>query len=158
MTDTPAPHIVRAEDVYAPRRMNASTASLPLAGWAFAKYPPSFVGRDVPDLSARGNLDTSVTVKAEVNHGRWVARCPFCNSAQVASPADPRFLCAGKDGCANGPVRGAYVAVTFPDPDTSGQIETALMDRPDRANRNWKAPETVAALIEENEPHGLDNS
>jgi hypothetical protein len=148
---------VRAEDVYAPRRIRAGTASVPVAEWAWHKYPPVFDGRDAPDLSRRGTLDESYSITAEVNQGRWVARCPFCPSAQVATPADPRFLCAGADGCANGAVGGAFVPVVFPDDTERTDIVGALVVRP-RENRNWRAPETAADLIEENEAHGLDGA
>ncbi len=143
------PRLLRAEDVYRPR-VGRSRAE-----WAFQQYPPVFdVDRERPDLAKRGELARAVSVKAEVNHGRWVARCPFCTSAQVVTPADARFLCAGADGCANGPVRGAFVPIVFP--SAQEQIEAALLARPNRETRNWTARETVDDLIEENAAHGLD--
>lgn len=145
--------ILRAEDVYRVRRTTA-----PLAEWAFRQHPPVFVDRTRPDLSRRGELARGVAAAAEVNHGRWVARCPFCASAQVVSPAGPRFLCAGAEGCANGPARGAFVPVVFPPDDVRARIEAVLLVRPDRANRNWMPGETVADLIEENAEHGLDGA
>lgn len=151
------PRLLRADDVYYERRLFARTSSVPVAEWAFQKYPPVFVDREAPDLTRRGETSVVFT-RAEVNHGRWVARCPFCPSAQVVSPVDARFICAGLDGCANATVRGAFVQIVFPDDRERGLIEAALLQRPERPNRNWRAPETVASLIEENEAHGLDDA
>ncbi len=131
----------RAEDVYTP---NGELA--PMAEWAYHQYPPVFVDRAQPDRSKRGQL-SDATIKAYVNHGRWVADCPFCPSAQVVSPADPRFLCAGSDGCANSKVQGSFAQVVFP--ADLELIEQALLLRPDRKNRNWTT-ESVAVLLEEN--------
>jgi hypothetical protein len=151
---TPGPRLLRAEDVYHARHFVTRTSRLALAEWAFQKYPPVFVDRAQPDLSRRGELVRATVVRAEVNHGRWIARCPFCPSAQIVSPEDPRFLCAGSDGCANALVRGAFVAVEFP--ARRAEVETALLARPDRTTRNWRPGEAVADLIEENAANGLD--
>lgn len=139
-----------AEDTYYSPRFTA-----PVAEWAFRRFPPVFDGREAPDLSRRGEQSDVVTV-AEVNWGRWVAQCPFCASAQVVSPADPRYLCAGVDGCANGPVQGAFVQVAFPAEDVD-EIADALLVRPIE-NRNWRAPETPQDLRRENAANGLDNA
>lgn len=147
------PRLVRAEDVYGGRRARA--ASAPPAEWAFQTYPPVFVDRPQPDLSRRGELAQGVEAAAEVNFGRWVARCPFCPSAQVVTPQDPRFLCAGSDGCANAPVRGAFVRVVFPAPQVQTAVEGTLLVRP-RENQNWHRNEKVSDLRKENAAHGLD--
>lgn len=139
--------ILRAEDVYRGRAPRGDVAE-----WATRRFPPAVRG----DVSRRGGLDSSTPAVAEVNQGRWVARCPFCPSAQVVSPDDPRFLCAGSDGCSNAPVQGAFVPVVFPDAETRAGIEAALLKRPDMVNRNWTA-ETVDDLTKENEAHGLDH-
>jgi hypothetical protein len=146
----------RAEDTYAPHRLTARTAAVPVAEWAFHRYPP-IDALEEADLSRRGQTDSTAQVTAEVNQGRWVGRCPFCPSAQVVTPDDPRFLCAGADGCANAPVRGAFVAVVFPPASVQDDVEAALMPRPTE-NRNWRRGETPADLREENAAHGLDNA
>jgi hypothetical protein len=83
---------------------------------------------------------------AYVNHSRWIVDCPDCNSAQVASPSDPRFFCAE---CANVAVDGAWRRVVFPDDvDT---LEQALDARREPATRNWLPHETVDELHAETE-------
>lgn len=154
MLSTSGARILRAEDAYRPKRMNARTAALPLAEWAFHRYPP--VLPEKLDLSRRGRMVRGLKIKAEVNHGRWVGRCTFCSSAQVVSPSDPRFLCAGADGCANAEARGAFVRIVFPPAAECAAIEAALVCRP-RENRNWTHGETAANLRKENRAHGLDN-
>lgn len=145
----PAPRIVRAEDKYLHRQL--LDKRVPIAEWAWWLYPPVFVDRPIPDLSRRGELDANVTTLARVEHGRWYADCPFCASGQVVSPTDPRFLCAGSDGCANGQIKGAFAQVVFPQGDEREQAEPVLLARPAHDNRNWLPPrESVADLIAEN--------
>lgn len=146
------PRIKRAEDVYLDRRL--MRAAVPLAELAFRRYPPALGG---VDIGRRGTVAPILKIMAEVNHGRWVARCPFCPSAQVATPTDPRFLCAGSDGCANARVRGAFVRVVFPAPAMLAAIEAVLDVRPAEA-RNWTPGESVDGLKKENVAHGLDNA
>lgn len=147
----PSPRLLRAEDEYAHPQLIEK--SVPLAEWAWRLYPPQFVDRLVPDLSRRGQLDANAKTQARIEAGKWIADCPFCRSAQVVSPLDPRFLCAGLDGCANGAVGGAFASVEFPTEGTCEQIETVLLERPQRVNRNWRRPETVDTLLAENAAH-----
>ena len=87
-------------------------------------------------------------VEAEINHSRWIARCPYCSGAEMVSKADPRFFCLS---CLNKGSGGRFLSVTFPRWDES--IEAELMKRPE-ANRNWKA-ETVTKLRKENKRNGV---
>lgn len=87
---------------------------------------------------------TEPAVDAYVNHGRWVGDCPFCPSASMVSPDDPRFFCAE---CANAAVGGQYVPVAFP-ADVE-RIENELVQRPVAANRNWQPGETATDLAAE---------
>jgi len=151
----PVPRLLRAEDVYAPRHFLADTAPPPICEWAWHLYPPVFIDREQPDLSRRGELDEDAVTIARIEEGRWIADCPFCPSAQIVSPADQRYLCAGSDGCANADIRGAYARVVFPREAKRDAIEEALLARPDRANRNWRPGETVAVLHAENAQHGV---
>lgn len=99
-----------------------------------------------------GLAPTPVAV-AHVNHGRWLAECPFerCASAQYASRADRRFFCVE---CSNAGT-GMWVAVAWPAETELTAIEAALSARPDRRSRNWAPPETVADLAAENTAEGL---
>lgn len=143
----PGPRLLRAEDVYGHIKLIES--EIPLCEWAYRLHPPQFIDRMIPDLTARGQMSDATTV-ARVEDGRWIAECPFCASAQVVSPLDPRYLCAGPDGCANANVRGAYASVIFPSEKTRDQLEAVLLERPDRLTRNWMPRESVSDLVAEN--------
>lgn len=89
-------------------------------------------------------------VYAVANHGRWVAECPDCRGAQLASASDPRFLCCDCGNVANG---GRYRPVVWP--KGADKIAELLDARPDETLRNWSPPETVADLRAENKALGL---
>jgi hypothetical protein len=93
-------------------------------------------------------------VVAYINHGRWIAECPDCNGAQVASE-ELRFWCVS---CGNASVLFAWKEVVMPKSKKS--IEGVLLDRPtarpDKAvTRNWKPGESVKDLKKENAAHGV---
>lgn len=101
---------------------------------------------------ARKPLSRAVRALARVDHGRWLADCPFdgCRSAQLVSPNDPRFFCPE---CLNAQVAGAFVAVEWPaEPE---KVEALLARRPSPANRNWIPTETLADLRAENAANGV---
>jgi len=78
---------------------------------------------------------------AEVNHNRWLVRCPFCDSGvQHACDIDRRFFCVD---CLNLAAGGCWVRVVWPDDRT--EIEEALLERP-LGNRNWKPGQTAEDL------------
>lgn len=83
-------------------------------------------------------------VQAFINDSRWVVVCPDCNSAQVVSPDDPRFLCIE---CVNETIGGRWRPAMFP--SNLEALEQALMERPRRINRNWRPGESVASLRSE---------
>lgn len=126
----------------------------PAATWAWLAYPiPDWKRAMIGPLPKLGQLDTTVTAFAYVNHGRWIVDCPFCTSAQIAAKTDHRFLCAGDGGCGNAQVGGAFVNVTWPK-DTD-KIEAVLCLRADPNTRNWLPGETVKDLRRENVEHGV---
>jgi hypothetical protein len=163
--EQPGPRVLRAEDVYAHPMLIES--EVPICDWALRLYPPQFVDRAIPNLTRRGQLDSSTSTVARIEEGHWIAKCPFCPSAQRVTPLDPRFICAGLDGCLNAPIRGAYATVIFPSTQKQAAIESVLLERPARLNRNWLPGETVADLVVENQMmlpetggvvDGVDNS
>lgn len=79
-----------------------------------------------------------------VSDGTWMLRCSCGNC--VAVDLDWRLGCCFECGARYESVDG---------PADAPAIEAALMARPDRYTRVWRAPETVADLIEENACHGL---
>lgn len=103
--------------------------------------------RPAPVIAAR----TAGRVNAEVNHNRWIVKCPTCDGAMLASKNEPIFWCVNCENRAN---EGLPMAVRFP-PNIS-VIEWVLMKRPDPKTRNWVTTETVADLIRDNQLHGVN--
>ena len=89
-------------------------------------------------------LAAAPILKAEVNHGRWIVRCPYCAGAELADHADPRFFCLS---CYNVGSGGKWLPVQFPGDGRA--IEGELLKRPE-ANRNWLPHESVEDLRREN--------
>ena len=96
-------------------------------------------------------------VLAKVNHGRWLADCPFthegqpCIGAECVTEDDPGFLCLS---CGNVDVGGDFVLVKFPPADQRHKFERSLALRPE-ALRNWLPGETPAKIAAENRKHGI---
>lgn len=87
---------------------------------------------------------------AYVNHGRWVADCPFgCGGAELAM--DDRFICRE---CHNAQARHRPIPLVWPSPEDASAIAAALSVRP-LANQNWNLNESIGALLVENVEHGL---
>jgi len=89
-------------------------------------------------------------ITAEINHGRWIIRCPFCKGAELADKQDKRFFCLSCHNKENG---GKYVSVVFPDEEV--EIESELAKRGKENQRNWKNPETLEGIKSENKERGL---
>ena len=81
------------------------------------------------------------------NEGRWIAECPDCRGAQLASHHDPRFMCVECANVANG---GAWRPLTWPQDRPA--IEQVLDGR-QPVNQNWAPGETVADLAAANTAH-----
>jgi hypothetical protein len=89
---------------------------------------------------------------AEVNHGRWIAKCPFgCGGAEMVDFDRPSFFCCG---CRNTPTFNRPVIVVVP--ENREAIEAVLLKRPEHPNRNWRPGETLDDLIAENEAHAQE--
>jgi hypothetical protein len=97
------------------------------------------------NFEARGD-----PLPVEVNHGRWIASCPYCRGALLMDESEP-FFCPDCLMVANG---GYARPVLWP--ENVAEIEAALLARPNPANRNWTMVETVDALRAENLAHGLE--
>ena len=93
------------------------------------------------------NIEVSnKTLRAEINHSRWLVNCPNCNNAEFLF-SDKRFWCTL---CENGGNDGKLYKVIMP--KNKMQIETLLEPRP-IFNRSWKYPETIDDLARENKVH-----
>jgi len=90
------------------------------------------------------------SVQAEINHGRWIARCA-CGGAEDVAPTEPVFYCLS---CGNADNDGRVMKIEFPEDREA--IEGVLLKRPDMENRNWQPGESVGDLDFENREHGLD--
>jgi len=91
-------------------------------------------------------------VKAEINHGRWIAKCPFCNGAELVDPQDLRFMCCS---CFNSKVGGKWLKIEMPDAETKEAVEKALLARPERSTRSWLHGESAKDLEAENDAMGV---
>ena len=89
------------------------------------------------------------TVKAVINHGRWLAECPLCGGAELVSSEWPFFFCMS---CGMVDNDSHVMAVEFP--GSRRQIEALLAVRPTE-NRHWTADETKRDLADENAAHGI---
>jgi len=75
--------------------------------WPYFLHPP----RGQAFVPPTGHTNEHAAV-AFVHQGEWIARCPFCPSAQHVSKNDPRFFCAG---CLNAAVDNRTVPVAWTD-------------------------------------------
>ncbi len=89
------------------------------------------------------------TLRAKINHSRWLVLCPNCSSAEFLFN-DKRFFCSE---CKNEKIDGKLYKVIMPMKKL--QIE-ALLESRSISNRNWQYPETVDDLIRENELHSKE--
>lgn len=82
--------ILRAETFYLP------PPTMPADAWADVP-PAELVWRWYETRTGRRVIppegQTGETYYARINQNRWVADCSSCGSAQVVSPADPRYAC-----------------------------------------------------------------
>jgi len=110
----------------------------------------SIAGRDiaVKKLERAALLSLHVAgaqpIEARIEHARWIADCPNCNSAEFLFE-DKLFMCSS---CNNSDVRGKVRKVKVH--KDRKKIEDLLKARPVH-NRHWREPETVADLENENE-------
>lgn len=106
-----------------------------------------YTGVVTPDIAAGPIL------QAEINHGRWIARCPFCSGAELVDPADLRFWCLSCDMAGS---KRHWLPVQMPTAAARLQVEGLLLKRPQQENRNWHPPgETLADLQAENRAAGV---
>lgn len=91
-------------------------------------------------------VSRKVTVYARVEHGRWLADCPWCRNAIFAPLTDPRFFCPD---CLNAPIGGEFCRLVAPTVEAREQIANLLLRVPLENCRNWLPTETVEELAEQ---------
>lgn len=80
---------------------------------------------------------------ARVNHGRWIADCPWCETGMQTRPDWGVAYCAE---CGAGYERGTVVF-----PDDHAEIEAVLLTRVKRSQQHWDNRQTLEELVAENE-------
>jgi hypothetical protein len=110
---------------------------------AHAMTNPSSIGDlTLPD----DRVSDAAHAIARVNHGRWIADCPFgCGGAEYVNPDQLLFFCCE---CRNAKTGGRPVKVKMP--RAHARIEELLLERTQTASRNWSPGETLADLKAEN--------
>lgn len=92
-------------------------------------------------------------VEAHLEHGRWLAHCPFCAGAELVSRESREFFCFSCGMQANG---GKPMRVVFP--RNRARIE-AVLERREADNQHWHPGDTINDLVELEVEHGsLDGS
>jgi hypothetical protein len=117
-------------------------------------------GYKIDDTVSGGN-----PVYAEINAGRWIARCPDCNGAEAVNPQDkhPKFFCFS---CGNERISGKYRRVIFPEdwqeiekeilkrpvkkPPGRDPIAQAFCAIPERLPRAWRPDESLEDIRKQN--------
>jgi hypothetical protein len=95
------------------------------------------------------NTTDKLTVKAEINHGRWIVKCPFRSGAELADKKDALFLCLS---CLNEQIGGHWIKVIFP--DEVAEIENELHKRKPE-NQHWQTWESVKDIKKQNKERGV---
>jgi hypothetical protein len=90
-------------------------------------------------------------VVARLEHGRWLADCPFCGGAELVSRVRAEFFCLNPE-CGMAENDGMAMRAVFP--GQREEIEQLVEGRP-APNRNWRPGETVAGIKKENKRHGV---
>ena len=114
-------------------------------------------------------------VKAEINFGQWIAKCPDCNGAEAVDPSEPILYCFS---CGNFSQNGSPRPVEFPPEKERKAIEKEILKRPvkicggthyiERAilaipmvlseegllSRSWIPGETLEEIKRQNKPLG----
>lgn len=83
---------------------------------------------------------SEISVDAEINHGRLIAKCPFCSGAELVDKNDKRFFCLS---CYNKDAEGKWLKVNIL--ENLIEIEKILEPRKEQ-NQNWFPSETVEML------------
>jgi hypothetical protein len=103
-------------------------------------------------MPANGVLLKAPHAVARINHGRWIADCPFgCMGAEYVDLTNPEFFCCN---CRNADVKNHLVPIDLPPIRRANAIESLLMRRK-IVNRNWHPGESLKDLRDENVVYGV---
>ena len=99
-------------------------------------------------------MKTPTTLKAYINHGRWLVTCPQCGGAEIVKVHLP-FQCLGQVNAGfhgETTMCGCVMDVEWPNEKLA--IEDVLIKRKVE-HRNWSWDETVEMLKAENTANGI---
>ncbi len=99
-------------------------------------------------------MKTQKSLKAYVNHGRWLVDCPQCGGAEIVKVSKP-FECRGKNNAGfHGETTECGCVMDVEWPNEKLAIEAILIKRK-LENRNWAWGETADDLKGENVKQGI---
>jgi hypothetical protein len=115
----------------------------------------------VRGLAVVGNQAEGAAVTAQINRGRWIARCPDCGNAEAVDPDEPVFYCLNCGNITNG---RKYRPVDFPGERAdieevmlsrevlelpgANPIEVAMKAIPLAEERSWTADKDISGELE----------
>jgi len=115
------------------------------AEWILHRPGGWTAARPLAEALAAPTAPATEAIDVVGNHGRWIANCPDCNSAQLACATDHRFMCSE---CANIAIGGLWRPVHWPrDHQELGEL---ISVRADRTMQNYEPGESVAQIREQN--------
>jgi hypothetical protein len=129
-------------------------AQHPEAEWAPRRFwvAHQVAGTPLESVIGNGVAPKSAAIEVYAAHDRWIAECPDCCGAQLASLNDRRFMC---NNCGNAMLGGLWRPLVWP--KNHAEIDALLDARPNVENRNWNPGETIGDLrAEEPRPEPTD--
>lgn len=100
----------------------------------------AFIARELGKLRAAGYPVPSnpsevadLAVGARVDHGRWLADCPYCPGAELVDLEDLRFFCLS---CYNEAAGGRWLHIVMPEAQQREAIEAYLQQWP-QLQQHW---------------------
>lgn len=114
-------------DVIAPASMLAREQHCSTHREWLLKYTAKMHQAGHLDVAWKGGEVAGDAVKAYIDHSRWIARCPNCQTAEAVDPEEKIFFCMFCSCEDNG-----YKArpVEFPEPELIKKIVRLLLERP----------------------------
>ena len=96
----------------------------------------------------KGDAPKSSKLKACIDNGRWIVRCPDCHGAELVSRKWKKFYCIS---CSNSEHGHKIRPVQFP--KNADRIEETLLKRPHHDFMYWEPGQTIRQLKSKKEFH-----
>lgn len=132
---------------FAPYKFILGPEQLSLSPGRRVSSPAEYAAWQMSHVTRRGGdaWDSPESIKAYVNHGRWVADCFWCKTGMLTRPAWGVAYC-GECGARYGPG-----LVDYPSDRDQQLIERTLLRRVRREQQNWDDRQSVEELAGENQ-------